>query len=133
MIVVDTSALVAVIRHEDEENVFTDLLDRSEAAIMSAVSFVEAHMVLMGRRLHSDAQHLDAALIALGIDVVDVTREQANLAIKGFLTYGKGRHRAQLNIGDCFAYALAKSRGAPLLFKGGDFLETDVASAWRAP
>lgn len=133
MIVVDTSALVAIIRHEGEEDIFTDLLDRSEAAIMSSVSFVEANMVLMERRLHPEARSVESALAALGIEVVDVTREQASLAVRGFLAYGKGRHRARLNLADCFAYALAKSRGAPLLFKGGDFLHTDVAAAWQEP
>jgi ribonuclease VapC len=131
VIVVDTSAIVAIVRHEDEEAAFINILDDSSVAVMSAVSFVEAHMVLMGRRLRVDLESIEATLTALGIEIVDVTYDQAMLAVHGFSTYGKGRHRAKLNIADCFAYALAKSRGAPLLFKGDDFSETDVVPAWR--
>jgi ribonuclease VapC len=131
VIVVDTSAIVAIVRHEDEEAAFINILDDSSVAVMSAVSFVEAHMVLMGRRLRVDLESIEATLTALGIEIVDVTYDQAMLAVHGLSTYGKGRHRAKLNIADCFAYALAKSRGAPLLFKGDDFSETDVVPAWR--
>jgi ribonuclease VapC len=131
VIVVDTSAIVAIVRHEDEEAAFINILDDSSVAVMSAVSFVEAHMVLMGRRLRVDLESIEATLTALGIEIVDVTYDQAMLAVHGLSTYGKGRHRAKLNIADCFAYAFAKSRGAPLLFKGDDFSETDVVPAWR--
>lgn len=131
MIVVDTSAIVAIVRHEDEESIFTEILDGSSAAVMSAVSFLEAHIVLIGRRLRADAAAIESTLRALGVEIVDVTQDQAKLAVHGFLTYGKGRHRAKLNIADCFAYALAKSRGVPLLFKGDDFAETDIVPAWR--
>ncbi len=131
MIVVDTSAIVAIVRHEDEESIFTEILDNSPAAVMSAVSYVEAHMVIVGRRLRAKAATVESMLAALGIETVEVTHEQAGLAIGSFLAYGKGRHRARLNLADCFAYALAKSRGAPLLFKGDDFLQTDIVPAWR--
>ncbi len=131
MIVVDTSAIVAIIRHEAEESIFTDMLDTSPGAIMSAVSFVETHMVLTGRRSRPDLEPIESMITTLGIEIAEVTRDQAALAIRGFLTYGKGRHRAQLNIADCFSYALAKSRGAPLLFKGDDFHETDITPAWQ--
>ncbi len=131
MIVVDTSAIVAIVRHEDEESIFTDILDDSSAALMSAVSFLETHMVLIGRRSRADLAAIESTLTALGIEIVDVTHDQAKSAVHGFLAYGKGRHRAKLNIADCFAYALAKSRGAPLLFKGDDFAETDIVPAWR--
>ena len=131
MIVVDTSAIVAIIRHEEEESIFTDMLDETSAAIMSAVSYVEAHMVLIGRRLRAHSESIELTMAALGIEIVEVTHDQAGLAIGGFFDYGKGRHPARLNIADCFAYALAKSRGAPLLFKGDDFLKTDIVPAWR--
>jgi ribonuclease VapC len=130
VIVVDTSAIVAIVRHEEEEPIFIDILDGNSAAIMSAVSFVEAHMVLVGRRLQADLAVVKTTLTALGIEIVDVTQDQAALAVRGFLAYGKGRHPAYLNLADCFAYALAKSRGAPLLFKGDDFSKTDIVPAW---
>ena len=131
MIVVDTSAVVAIVRQEDEATAFINILDDSAAAVMSAVSFVEAHMVLVGRRLRAGPGPIESTMKALGIEIADVTYDQAMLAVHGFSAYGKGRHRAKLNIADCFAYALAKSRGAPLLFKGDDFSETDVVPAWR--
>lgn len=131
MIVVDTSAIVAIVRHEDEEAIFTDILDGSPANIMSAVSYVEAFMVLAGRRSRADAKAVDQTVAALGIAISEVTHDQAALAIGGFLAYGKGRHPAHLNITDCFTYALAKSRGAPLLFKGTDFSRTDILPAWQ--
>jgi ribonuclease VapC len=131
MIVVDASAIVAIVRHQAEEPIFTEILDASSAAIMSAVTFVETQLVLIGRRFQPDLKSIEATIAALGIEVVDVMLDQPTLAIRSFLAYGKGRHQAQLNLADCFSYALAKSRGAPLLFKGDDFAQTDVAPAWR--
>jgi ribonuclease VapC len=131
MIVVDTSAIVAIVRQEAEGPIFTEILDASSAAIMSAVTFVETHLVLIGRRFQPDVKSIESTIAALGIEVVDVMHDQASLAVRSFLAYGKGRHQAQLNLADCFSYALAKSRGAPLLFKGEDFAETDITPAWR--
>lgn len=131
MIVVDTSAIVAIVRQEAEGPIFTEILDASSAAIISAVTFVETHLVLIGRRFQPDLRSIELTTTALGIEVVEVMHDQAALAIRSFLAYGKGRHQAQLNLADCFSYALAKSRGAPLLFKGDDFAETDIAPAWR--
>jgi len=131
MIVVDTSAIVAIVRQEAEGPIFTEILDASSAAIMSAVTFVETHLVLIGRRFQPDVKSIESTIAALGIEVVDVMHDQASLAVRSFLAYGKGRHQAQLNLADCFSYALAKSRGAPLLFKGEDFAETDITQAWR--
>jgi ribonuclease VapC len=131
VIVVDTSAIIAIARHEPEEPIFIDILDRSANTIMSAVSFLEAHMVLVGRRSRADLKAVDSTVSALGIEIVDVTRDQTALAINGFVAYGKGRHPAHLNLADCFTYALAKSRDAPLLFKGEDFIQTDIVPAWR--
>jgi len=131
MIIVDTSAIVAIVRHEAEEPIFTDILDTSSAAIMSAVTYVETHLVLIGRRFQPDLKYMEATIAALRIEVIEVMHDQATLAIRSFLAYGKGRHQAQLNLADCFSCALAKSRGVPLLFKGDDFSQTDVAPAWR--
>ena len=131
MIVVDTSAVVAIIRQEHDGNKFTDILDAVDAAIISAVSFVETNMVIAGRRADPDIDQLRAGIRALGIEVAEVTLDQVDVAVRAFLQYGKGRHPARLNIADCFAYALAKSRNLPLLFKGDDFAKTDVIPAWR--
>jgi ribonuclease VapC len=131
VIVVDTSIVIAIIKDEPEAATFVDILDESQMTIMSVVSYVEAHMVTNDRRLRTEAADVDNVLAAAGIEVVDVTRDQAGLAVSAFLAYGKGRNRARLNLGDCFSYALAKSRGAPLLFKGDDFSRTDIVPAWR--
>lgn len=131
MIVVDTSIVIAIIKDEPEAATFVDILDDSQMTIMSVVSYVEAHMVTNNRRLRTEATDVDNILAAAGIEIVDVTRDQAGLAVSAFLAYGKGRNRARLNLADCFSYALAKSRGAPLLFKGDDFSRTDIVPAWR--
>ena len=131
MIVVDTSIVAAIIKDEPEAAAFIDILDESQMSIMSVVSYVEAHMVMNDRRLRTEATDVDDVLTAAGIEIVDVTRDQAGLAVSAFLAYGKGRNRARLNLADCFSYALAKSRGAPLLFKGDDFSKTDIVPAWR--
>ena len=131
MIVVDTSIVIAIIKDEPEAATFVDILDESQMTIMSVVSYVEAHMVTNDRRLRTEAADVDNVLAAAGIEVVDVTRDQAGLAVSAFLAYGKGRNRARLDLADCFSYALAKSRGAPLLFKGDDFSRTDIVPAWR--
>jgi ribonuclease VapC len=131
VIIVDTSVVVAIVRHEEEESIFTEILDQSSAAIMSAVSYVETYMVVTGRRSKAESKTLESVIAALSIEIADVTNDQAGQAIRAFTAYGKGRHPAGLNLADCFAYALAKSRGAPLLFKGDDFIKTDIAAAWR--
>ena len=128
MIVVDTSALVAIIREEDEASAFIDILDATES-IMSVVTYVEAHMVVAGRKLDANPQRVKMTVQDLGIEIVDVTQDQADAAVRAFLQYGKGRHRARLNLADCFTYALAKNRGIPLLFKGDDFAGTDIVAA----
>jgi ribonuclease VapC len=128
VIVVDTSILVAIIREEDDAALFTDILDETPA-IMSVVSYLEAHMVVIGRKLDADSTQVELTAEDLGIEIVDVTRDQADAAVRAFLQYGKGRHRARLNLADCFTYALAKSRGLPLLFKGDDFTKTDIVPA----
>ena len=131
MIVVDTSAVIAIMRGEPEASAFEEILDGADAAIMSVVSHVEAHMVIAGRRPNADFNRVEEWFQALGIEIVSVTPEQGTLAVKAFFEYGKGRHPARLNLSDCFAYALSKSRGLPLLFKGDDFAKTDLAPAWQ--
>jgi ribonuclease VapC len=131
MIVVDSSAVVAVMRGEPEADIFTRILNDASGTIMSAVSFVETNMVVMGRRIGAEPRQITSFVLSLGIEIADVTLEQADRSVVAFLRFGKGRHRASLNLADCFSYALAKSRNVPLLFKGDDFSQTDIAAAWQ--
>jgi ribonuclease VapC len=130
VITVDTSVIVAIIFEEPESPIFEHILDAT-AAVMSVVSYVETHMVIAGRRLNPDFKDIEELFQMLGIEIEPVTPEQGALAIEAFLQYGKGRHPSRLNLSDCFAYALAKSRNLPLLFKGDDFSKTDITAAWR--
>jgi ribonuclease VapC len=129
--VVDSSALVAMILREDERAVFDDLVLRSPTVVMSVVSVVETMIVLMNKRREPEAARLDETVEALRIDVRGVDLKQGVLARRAFEQYGRGRASAALNFGDCFAYALAKARDDTLLFKGDDFLKTDIVPAWR--
>jgi ribonuclease VapC len=129
--VVDTSALFAILTGEDERDQFEDLILRSPTAVISVVSIVEAVISLTRKQLHIEASDIDGVLSTLGISVRPVDINQGLLARQAFLQYGRGRHPARLNFGDCFPYALAKARGDALLFKGEDFSKTDVIPAWR--
>lgn len=130
MIAVDTSAIVAILRREDEEMIFTDILDASEAC-MSVTSYLEAHMVMTGRRADAEAEKIENLIAALAIEIVPVSIDQGQIAISAFWRFGKGRHPAALNLADCMTYALARTLNAPLLFKGEDFAQTDIVPAWR--
>jgi ribonuclease VapC len=131
VIVVDSSIVVAIIRQETDAAAWIDLLDKTSRAFMSVVSYVETSMVIAGRRSGAGFEKVDETLKALHVRVVPVTLKQGNVALTAFLRFGKGRHSAGLNIADCFAYALAKTRDLPLLFKGSDFVKTDIVPAWR--
>ena len=124
--VIDTSALLAILRDEPERSSFSEALEMAEVRSISTASFVEISMIIESRYGADGVRDLDLliakALIAL--EAVDV--DQAHLARQAFRQYGKGRHPAGLNFGDCFSYALARSRGEPLLFKGKDFPQTDI-------
>jgi ribonuclease VapC len=126
--VVDTSALVAILLDEPETEAFGRVLATTPGPALSAANYVEYGFIARSRRSQSLAE-VEAALGRWRVEVVPVSLAQARLAIEAFARYGKGRHAASLNYGDCFAYALAKERGEPLLFKGDDFAQTDVAAA----
>jgi ribonuclease VapC len=126
--VVDTSALVAILLGEPEAARFGRAIATAGRCAMSAASYVEFGM-LAASHVSFDTSAVDAALRRWRIEVLPVTAARARLALEAFHAFGKGRHKARLNFGDCFAYALAKERGEPLLFKGGDFALTDVAAA----
>ncbi len=128
MIVVDASALVALGAFEPDGPKFGRAFARSTASLMTPINYVEAGMVLIGKGIFPGQTEFDQWLVEIGVEVsVDLDLSAAALA--AYLRYGKGRHPARLNLGDCFAYALAKALNAPLLFKGNDFSQTDVVSA----
>ncbi len=129
--VVDTSALFAILVGEDERDKFEDLILRSPTAVISVVSIVETVIALTRKQLNIEASDIDGVLSTLGIAVRPVDVNQGLLARRAFLQYGRGRHPARLNFGDCFPYALAKARSDTLLFKGEDFAKTDLIPAWR--
>lgn len=128
--VIDTSAVVAILRMEPEADLFLRTIASRETLLMSSVSALEAAMVLAKGLDESAAwQPLDDFIAASRIEIVAFDAEQSRLAREAFAKFGKGRHKASLNLGDCAAYALAMSRGMPLLFKGNDFSLTNVAMA----
>lgn len=125
--VLDTSALVAILQDEPERRSFIRVIDEAQHRAMSVVSFVETSMVLASRYGQEGVRDLDLLIARAGIDLEPVDERQARLARSAFRNYGKRRHPANLNFGDCFPYALAKALGEPLLFKGEDFGLTDVS------
>jgi ribonuclease VapC len=127
--VIDTSAVIAIFLDEPERLSFSRLILASNTRLMSAVSKLEAGMVVVGRDGQAGASRLDGILRELGIAFVPFDERQADIARDAFARYGKGRHKAGLNFGDCAAYALAAAEAEPLLFKGTDFGATDVAVA----
>jgi ribonuclease VapC len=129
--VVDPSALLAIVFGEDERDKFEELILWSPTVVMSVVSVVETTIAVAKRRSDLDPARLDAMLNVLRIEVQAVDIDQGLLARQAFLQYGRGRHPARLNFGDCFSYALAKSRNDSLLFKGDDFSKTDLVPAWQ--
>ncbi|MCY3703579.1 MAG: type II toxin-antitoxin system VapC family toxin [Rhodospirillales bacterium] len=124
--VIDTSALVAILQDEPERGAFNEAIEAADRRSMSVVSFVEASMILETRFGPDGVRALDLVIAKAGIELVPVDAEQAHAARIAFRAYGKRRHPAGLNFGDCFAYALARTLGEPLLFKGSDFSLTDV-------
>ncbi len=133
MIVVDSSAIVAIFRQEDDAVRHAQRIGEDDHPVMSAANVLETSMVLRGlKRISSEAadRWLDEFLKAGAIEIESVTPQQANAARLAHARFGKGTgHSAGLNFGDCFAYALAKTLDAPLLFKGDDFPHTDLKLA----
>jgi ribonuclease VapC len=130
--VVDTSALVAIVFDEADADRFAQALAEASRALMSAVTRVELSFVVEGRKGSSGRAGLENFLRQSRIEIVAVSLSQAELAIEAFRRFGRGRHRAALNIGDCFSYALARATDLPLLFKGNDFAQTDIRPALTA-
>ena len=133
MIVADTSAIVAIVFAEAERAAFVQAIERAERALISTVSVVEARMVVHGRRGQRAVVLVDDLLRLPLFETVAPGPAEMDAAYAAFVAFGKGSgHAAGLNFGDVFSYALAKVRGLPLLYKGGDFSETDIASALHA-
>ena len=128
-LVVDTSALLAVLLLEEDAARHAEAIGNATALRMSAATWLEVAMVVTVRNGEAGYREASALIDEIGIEVVPVDRILSEAAFAGWQRYGKGRHPAGLNYGDCFSYALAKQRNEPLLFKGGDFSLTDVVSA----
>jgi ribonuclease VapC len=124
--VIDTSCLIAIFLHEPERQAFLDLILAARARRISAASVLESGMVIEARRGEMGSRELDLFLSRLQFEIVPVDAEQVEVARMGWRKFGKGNHPASLNFGDCFAYALAKISGEPLLAKGDDFRRTDI-------
>lgn len=127
--IVDTSAILAILFGEDDAEVYARALAEADSCRMSAANFVEAAIVVDAQTKDKGSRQFDAFFRRAGIAIEPVSEEQAHVARQAYADFGKGRHPASLNFGDCFAYALAKVTGEPLLFKGKDFRKTDIASA----
>ena len=127
--IVDTSAIMAILRNEPDAPAFGAALARATRIAISAATLVELCVVAESRAGAAVWAEVEALMADAAIEVAPFTAEQAALAREGWRRFGKGRHPAGLNLGDCFAYAPAQKRGEPLLFKGGDFALTDVRRA----
>jgi len=128
--IIDTSALVAILRQEDQARRFAEAIEAASVRRISAATYVEIGAVIDGARDPVASRLVDELLATAGIVIEPVSAEQARIARDAYRDFGKGSgHAAGLNFGDCFAYALAKATGEPLLFKGDDFSQTDVAAA----
>jgi len=127
--VIDTSALLAILNDEPERSAFNEAIERAETRVLSTAGFVETSIVIESRYGAEGLRDLDLFLSRAGIELVPFDGEQARLARDAYGRFGKGKHPGGLNFGDCFSYALARFRGEPLLFKGADFAKTDLGSA----
>jgi len=126
--IIDTSALLAILFAEDDAPRYAEAIAGAEVRLISAANYLEAAIIVDNQIGVAAGRQLDALLARAEVSVAAVTREQADIARQAYLDFGKSNHPARLNFGDCFAYALAKATGLPLLFKGDDFAKTDVAT-----
>jgi ribonuclease VapC len=124
--VVDSSALLAILRKEPEAARFTRAILRDSVRLISAANLLEAGIVIDNQAGPSAGRRLDAFVERARIGIEPVTEQQVRIARQAYIDFGRGNHPAGLNFGDCFAYALAKATGEPLLFKGDDFEQTDI-------
>lgn len=127
--VVDTSAILAILEGEPEAELFARLIEAADVRLLSAVSLLEAGIVLESRKGPRGADALNALVRESALEIVSFDEVQAELARHAYQCYGRGHHPADLNFGDCASYALAKWKGESLLFKGNDFSQTDLNAA----
>lgn len=132
--IVDTSALIAILRDESDAEVYASALASGRDGRISAANYLETAIVIDASRDPVASRHVDDLMTAAALVIEPVTAEQATIARAAYRDFGKGSgHSAQLNFGDCFAYALAKQAREPLLFKGDDFVYTDLTPAVAQP
>lgn len=127
--VVDTSAVIAVLNEEAEASTFLEKMENDTLRLISAVSVLEASIIVHSRKGDDGVAALDAFLGEAEFEIQPFDAEQAHLARRAYREFGKGQHTAGLNFGDCAVYALAVASGEPLLFKGSDFSKTDIETA----
>ena len=131
--IVYSSAVLAVLLGEEDAPLYAAIIENADGLQMSAVSALEVALVIGGRKREAGLAALDRFMERSGIRIVAFDTEQLRLAREAWWSYGKGRHAAGLNLGDCCSYALAKAKGHDLLYKGEDFRQTDVLSASPGP
>jgi len=124
--VIDSSAIIVVLLNEANAAQIAEAIDSGSQRLLSAASLLEASIVIESRKGEAAGRELDLLIYRAAIEVVAVDQDQVEIARIAWRRYGKGRHPAGLNYGDCFSYALARSRGLPLLFQGEDFSRTDI-------
>ena len=130
--VLDTSAVIAILFDKPEREPFLLTLAANPRSVMSSMIFYEISLVAVGKKRNPRAAfEVDEFVGRFSIEVISVELESARSAREAYFRFGKNYHPASLNLADCFSYSLAKSRNEPLLFKGGDFLKTDIVPAWR--
>lgn len=128
MIVVDTSALIAILDKESDATLYAEAIAEADAPLISTATLLEVNIVMLNRHGARAARMVDRLIQEAGFQVESFTVQHAELAREAYARYGKSRQTAGLNYGDCFSYALAKATGLPLLFKGQDFSKTDVVA-----
>ncbi len=131
--VIDTSAIVAVLFDEPDHRRYDEAIERANVRLVSAVTRVELSFVVEGGKGEAGRDRLERFFQLTGTEIVGVTPQHAEIAIAAFRRFRRGRHRAALNIGDCFSYALAMANDDDLLFKGNDFARTDIRPALPPP
>lgn len=130
--VIDSSALAAILFQESDAKQFANAINRSPIRLVSTCTLVETSIVIESRAGADGVRELDMLVHKNIFEIVAFDIYQATLARYAFATYGKGRHKAGLNMGDCFSYALAKAKNMALLYKGNDFTQTDMISAMES-
>jgi ribonuclease VapC len=131
--IIDTSALLAILQDEPERRAFSEAIENAGSCSMSVGNLLETSLVIESRFGAEGIRDLDQLVGKARIELVPVDLEQLGIARRAFSRFGKGRHPAALNFGDCFAYALARALGEPLLYKGDDFARTDIEAVVSRP